>query len=54
MLEQLQSGQEGKEAARTEAHDARRDQDLLRSGGVNACGSGRDLFHRGQALGSKV
>ncbi|XP_045715221.1 transmembrane protein CCDC163 isoform X7 [Phyllostomus hastatus] len=31
MLEQLQSGQEGKEAARIEAQDARRDQDLLRS-----------------------
>ncbi|XP_035881879.1 transmembrane protein CCDC163 isoform X2 [Phyllostomus discolor] len=31
MLEQLQSGQEGKEAARIEAQDARRDQDLLRT-----------------------
>lgn len=54
MLEQQQSGQEGKEAARTEAEDARREHDLLRSGGVGTCVSGRDLSYRGQELGTKI
>lgn len=50
MLEQLQSGQEGKgytlEAARTEAQDARREHNVHRSGDVGVCGSGRDLSQR--------
>lgn len=58
MLDQLESGQEGKshtlEAARTEVQDARWEHDPLRSGSVGACGSGRDLSHRDQALGTKV
>ncbi|KAM9692917.1 transmembrane protein CCDC163 isoform 4-T4 [Dama dama] len=58
MLDQLQSGQDGKghtlEAVRTEVQDARQEHDLLRSGGVGAYGGGRDLSHRGQALGTRV
>lgn len=58
ILKQLQSVQVGKghalEAARTEAQDARQENDLLRSGGMGACGIGRDLSHRGQALEIKV
>lgn len=54
MLDQLQSGQESKEAARTESQDAQQEHDLPRSGVVGACGSGRELSHRGQALGTKV
>lgn len=58
MLDQLQSGQDGKghnlEAVRTEIQDAWQEHDLLRSGGVGAYGCGRDLAHRGQALGTKV
>lgn len=49
-LEQLQSGREVKghtlEAARTEVQDARQEHNLLRSGGVDACGSGRDMSQR--------
>lgn len=54
MLDQLQSVQESKEATRTEAQDAQREHDLFRLGGMGACGSGRDLFHRGQVLGTRV
>lgn len=54
MLDQLQSGQESKEATRSEAQDAQREQDLLRLRVMGACGSGRDLSHRGQVLGTRV
>lgn len=54
MLDQLQSGQESKEATRTEAQDIQREHDLLRLGGMGTCGSGRDLSHRGQVLGTRV
>ena len=37
-----------------QVQDARWEHDLLRSGSMGACGSGRDLSHRDQALGTKV